>query len=115
MITPITWGGLDFDTAEMDAEIRELLGRLAPESGSLRELKVTARVRDAHRAAYADASLMRVRRAEALGADLDDSTPEERAMDQMATCLDWLAAAQHALFEAHEVLRRAQRAAGGVR
>ena len=115
MSTPIPWGGLDFDTAEMDAEIRDLLGRLAPDGGSLRELSLTARVRAAHAAAGADANLMRVRRAESLGADLEDATPEERAMDQMATCLDWLAAAQHALFEAHEVLRRAQRAAGGVR
>ncbi len=115
MSTPITWGGLDFDTAEMDTEIRELLGQLAPEGGSLRELTITARVRDAHRAAGEDANLLRVRRAEALGADLEDATPEERAMDQMVACLYWLNAAQAALLEAHEVFRGAQRAAGGSR
>lgn len=112
---PITWGGLDFDTSEFDTEIRELLGQLAPEGGSLRELKVTARVRDAHRAAIEDANLLRVRRAEALGADPEDVTPEERAIDQMTTCLYWLHAAQSALLEAHEVFRGAQRAAGGSR
>lgn len=115
MIRPIAWTGLDFDTAEMDEEIVALLAQIAPEGGSLRTLSITARVRAAHAAAGQDANLLRVRRAESLGADLKDSTPEEQAMDQMATCLDWLAAAQHALLEAHEALRAAQRAAGSIR
>lgn len=115
MSHPLAWKGLDFDTAEMDGEITALLSQIAPEGGSLRTLTITARVRAAHAAAGADANLLRVRRAEALGADLEDSTPQEQAMGQMATCLDWLAAAQHALFEAHEVLRGAQRAVGSIR
>lgn len=39
----IAWAGLDFDTAEMDVELREALAKMAPEHGLLRALPQTAR------------------------------------------------------------------------
>lgn len=52
----ISWGGLDFDTAEMDVELREALAAMAPDHGFLRALPPTARCADAARAFEADTS-----------------------------------------------------------
>ena len=43
----VTWGGLDFDTSEMDLELREALAAVAPEGGALRALAAFASVRAA--------------------------------------------------------------------
>ena len=107
--TLLAWAGLDFDTAEMDLELREALARVAPEGGELRQLAPTASVRDARDAARSDATLLRVQRADALGADLEDVTPRERAADQLTYALDHYERARVALLDAHEALRRAQR------
>lgn len=109
----LRWGGLDFDTSELDTEIRVLLASIAPDGGSLHGLSLTARVRDAHRAAIWDLSLIRSQRQAALGEDLEDETTQEQALSEAITLLDCLAAAQAQLFEAHESLRRAERLIGG--
>lgn len=108
----VTWGGLDFDTSEMDLELREALATVAPEGGALQALSLTARVRDARDAAQADAAGLRIARAEAQGCDLEDSTPTELAADVLVTALAHLAEAQAALFEANDYLSRARRLLG---
>ena len=115
LLIPLVWGGLDFDTAEMDAEIRALLGRVAPEGGHLRKLTLTARVRAAHRAAIWDLSEMKSARQTAQGCDLEDETPAEQALVEMITALDCLTAARAKLIEAHESFRRAECLFAGVR
>jgi len=50
----ISWGGLDFDTAAMDVELREALAAMAPHHGLLRALPPTARCSDAASAFEAD-------------------------------------------------------------
>lgn len=98
----LTWGGLDFDTAAMDTEIREALAALAPEGGALRALKVTATITEALAALDDDF--------DGRGATWSRATPE----GAMALCCDRLERARVQLEEAHEALRSAQRMLGLV-
>lgn len=95
--TLLVWGGLDFDTAELDLELREALAAVAPENGALRRLKVTARLRDALDALDEDLGL----NPGGAGAALRD-------------CLLALSVARVQLVEANEDLVRARHALGLV-
>lgn len=108
----VAWAGLDFDTAEMDGEIRETLAAVAPPGGALQGVSMGAQVRVARDAAQEDAVALRVARAEADGCDLEDSTPTELAADAMVACLAALTDAQAALLASHEALMRARRLLG---
>ncbi len=114
MSPPIRWGGLDFNTAELDVEILAVLARIAPEGGDVRALPLTARVKDAARAVDQDLSMMRSERQRAAGVDLEDETADEQAMAEMYACLLDLADAQAALFAAHERLMNARRRLGDL-
>lgn len=92
----IAWGGLDFDTGELDTEILRVLSVIAPPAGSLRTLKVTATIREALTALDDDC-----------GADGETRTTGTVA-GQMAVCLDRLDKVRVHLWEAHEALRAAE-------
>lgn len=92
----LRWGGLDFDTAEMDREIRVVLAVLAPVGGDLRAIRPTATIREALTALDDDC-----------GADGETRTTGTVA-GQMAVCLDRLDKARIQLWEAHEALRAAE-------
>lgn len=91
----VVWGGLDFDTAELDTELREALAAVAPDGGALRGLKVTARITDA---------------LSALDEDLGQYP--EGASAYLGLCIEALGRAQAQLFIAHEALINARRALG---
>lgn len=93
----LVWGGLDFDTAEMDVELREALAAVAPEDGALRWLPVTASC-----SAAADAS----------AADFDRMPARAAGVDDLTAALDELATAQAALLAASSHITRARRALG---
>ena len=109
MSPALRWGGLDFDTAELDRELRAALNRAAPAAGAVAALRVTATPGEARAAIQADAVALRFHRSVELGADLEDSTPEELALDALGDACEALERARLALWEAHEDLRRAQR------
>lgn len=113
-VRPLRWGGLDFDTAELDAEILDVLARIAPEGGDLRFMLPSAPLRSAVQAAEQDRSWMRSERQRALGADLEDETVDERALAQMIGVLSALEDAQRALFEANDRLLAVRRLLGDV-
>lgn len=110
---PILWGGLDFDTAELDTDVRGLLEKLIPADGDARQLRVSASVRAAHAAVEADLSLIKSRRREAAGCDMEDVTREELALQHLVGCLSWLSEAQERLSEAEAAYQRAKRAMEG--
>lgn len=108
--TPITWGGLDFDTAALDAEIRTLLGRLCPPDGEVYKLKATASITAAEAAIGNDIDLLIQRECEAAGGDLEDLSPEEAALRAIHGAMWWLSHAQRALTEVDNARARAVRA-----
>lgn len=93
----LVWGGLDFDTAEMDQELREALAAVAPEDGALRGLPVTASC---------------ARAVDAVAVDL--ATSDSPAANNLLHALQWLAVAQQALRDANLHLTLARRALGLV-
>lgn len=109
MSAALRWGGLDFDTSELDGELRAALNRAAPADGAVVALRTGATPKEAQAAARADAVSLRCRRADELGGDLEDNTPEDQALDALADACEALERARAALWEAHEDLRRAQR------
>lgn len=95
----LVWGGLDFDTAEMDQELREALARVAPEDGALRGLPATASL----------ASTL-----VALRADCGGVAEGGPASNHLKLCLERLQEARALLVEADGALRRARRSLGLV-
>ena len=91
----LAWGGLDFDTAELDLELRAALAAISPVGGALRALQVTASMREALAALDADAG-------EYTGG----------AAGELGMCLERLEAARVQLVKADEALRRARRTLG---
>lgn len=91
----LTWGGLDFDTAEMDVELREALAVAAPDSGALRGLQVTASCVQA-----------------AVAAVQDLTTSDSPAANNLLHAMRKLAVAQQALRDANLHLTLARRVLG---
>ena len=91
----LAWAGLDFDTAELDLELREALAAVAPEGGALRALAAFASVRAALVA-------------------LDDDLGREAvgAVCERGVCLERLDAARVQLEAANAALMRARRTLG---
>ena len=91
----VAWGGLDFDTAELDVEIREVLAAISPEGSAVQALAPTATVREA---------------LSALDADTNGWPGAGTPAGQISVCLEALDRARDQLWRAHEALGLARQA-----
>lgn len=93
----VRWGGLDFNTTELDVELRQALALAFPTTGHVAQLAETARVADALLAARQDVP------------DEDDASA---AQHHLLAALELLSAVQHRLLAANAELVKAQAALG---
>ena len=105
MSTALSWAGLDFDTAALDADLLAMLDKLLPADAALRQLKPGASVRAAAAALDADLEALRCAQQDA-GERL---SAEDVALQYLLGALSHLADASRSLHECDEARRRAQR------